>query len=225
VNLIGTPQAAARAKELILEIVDSDTKTLAQGGPPQDGGRRGDFDSFGGGSSGSKINDTIMVPSDSVGMIIGKGGETIKEMQNSTGCKINVSQASGADIEREIGLVGTRQAIEDAKRAIWDKVDSVREKNGGYGGGNKKAGGRDPGSYSDHYSHSQPQQQFGQPQGAGQNLPQAQSSAPPPQGDAAVDPYAAWGGYQNYLAMWYAAAAQQQQAAGQGEQQRPPGAA
>ena len=144
VNLIGTPQAAARAKELILEIVDSDTKTLAQGGPPQDGGRRGDFDSFGGGSSGSKINDTIMVPSDSVGMIIGKGeksilvthhlgvvayfntgGETIKEMQNSTGCKINVSQASGADIEREIGLVGTRQAIEDAKRAIWDKVDSV----------------------------------------------------------------------------------------------------
>lgn len=225
VNLIGTPQAAARAKELILEIVDSDTKTLAQGGPPQDGGRRGEFDSFGGGSSGSKINDTIMVPSDSVGMIIGKGGETIKEMQNSTGCKINVSQASGADIEREIGLVGTRQAIEDAKRAIWDKVDSVREKNGGYGGGNKKAGGRDPGSYSDHYSHSQPQQQFGQPQGAGQNLPQAQSSAPPPQGDAAVDPYAAWGGYQNYLAMWYAAAAQQQQAAGQGEQQRPPGAA
>jgi len=46
-------------------------------------------------------------------------------MQATTGCKINVSQASGADIEREIGLVGTRQAIEDAKRAILDKVDQV----------------------------------------------------------------------------------------------------
>jgi hypothetical protein len=46
-------------------------------------------------------------------------------MQSETGCKINVSQASGADIEREIGLVGTRQAIEDAKRAIWEKVDQV----------------------------------------------------------------------------------------------------
>jgi len=46
-------------------------------------------------------------------------------MQSDTGRKINVSQASGADIEREIGLVGTRQAIEDAKRAIWDKVDQV----------------------------------------------------------------------------------------------------
>ena len=53
------------------------------------------------------------------------GGETIKAMQTETGCKINVSQASGADIEREIGLVGTRQAIEDAKRVIWDKVDQV----------------------------------------------------------------------------------------------------
>jgi far upstream element-binding protein len=46
-------------------------------------------------------------------------------MQSETGCKINVSQASGADIEREIGLVGTRQSIEDAKRAIWEKVDQV----------------------------------------------------------------------------------------------------
>lgn len=46
-------------------------------------------------------------------------------MQSTTGCKINVSQASGADVEREIGLVGTPQAIEDAKKAIWDKVDSV----------------------------------------------------------------------------------------------------
>jgi hypothetical protein len=46
-------------------------------------------------------------------------------MQSETGCKINVSQASGADIEREIGLVGSRQAIDDAKQAIWDKVDQV----------------------------------------------------------------------------------------------------
>lgn len=46
-------------------------------------------------------------------------------MQNTTSCKINVSQPTGRDIEREIGLVGTRQAIEMAKRAIMDKVDAV----------------------------------------------------------------------------------------------------
>ena len=46
-------------------------------------------------------------------------------MQNQTGCKINVSPASGRDVEREIGLIGTRHAIEAAKRAILSKVDAV----------------------------------------------------------------------------------------------------
>ena len=56
-----------------------------------------------------------------------------------------------------------------------------------------------------------------------QNLPQAQANAPP-QGEAgAADPYAIYGGYQNYLAMWYSSYAQQQQQGGQGDQ-RPPGA-
>ena len=46
---------------------------------------------------------------------INPGGETIKDMQNQTGCKINVSPASGRDVEREIGLIGTRHAIEAAQ--------------------------------------------------------------------------------------------------------------
>ncbi|KAF2712153.1 hypothetical protein K504DRAFT_474589 [Pleomassaria siparia CBS 279.74] len=226
VNLIGSPVAAARAKELIMEIVDSDTKTMGEaGGAPAAAAntannRRDNFDPYSGGAG--KINDTIMVPSDAVGMIIGKGGETIKEMQSSTGCKINVTQASGADIEREIGLVGTRQAIEDAKKAIWDKVDSVKEKNGGgYGGGGNRRGGgggggaRDNANYSD-YSHQPQQPSYG-------GAPQAHAAAPaqaPTQEAGAADPYAIYGGYQNYLAMWYSSIAQQQQQGGQG----PPGA-
>jgi len=46
-------------------------------------------------------------------------------MQNSTGCKINVSPPTGRDIEREIGLIGTRNAIELAKRVIREKMDAV----------------------------------------------------------------------------------------------------
>ena len=46
-------------------------------------------------------------------------------MQATTGCKINVAQPSGQDFEREIGLVGSRGAIEQAKRAIMDKVYAV----------------------------------------------------------------------------------------------------
>ena len=58
-------------------------------------------------------------------LIIASGGETIKLMQNDTGCKINVTPATGADIQREIGLVGPPAAIEEAKRVIWNKVDTV----------------------------------------------------------------------------------------------------
>ena len=46
-------------------------------------------------------------------------------MQATTGCKINVSPASGQDFEREIGLVGSRDSIERAKIAITEKVHAV----------------------------------------------------------------------------------------------------
>ena len=124
VNLIGTREQGNMAKELILEIVDSDSRGQAQmGGMPA--GRPVMTNTGRSDAIGERINDSIMVPSGAVGMIIGKGGETIKEMQNSTGCKINVSQPSGRDVEREIGLIGTRDSIEFAKRAIMEKVRAV----------------------------------------------------------------------------------------------------
>ena len=46
-------------------------------------------------------------------------------MQTDTGCKINVSPATGQDIERDIGLVGSRDSIERAKHAIMEKVHAV----------------------------------------------------------------------------------------------------
>ncbi|KAI4162128.1 MAG: hypothetical protein LQ342_004298 [Letrouitia transgressa] len=213
VNLIGTPQAAATAKELIMEIVDSDTKNLTSQGTTRDTVRGTGTTGL---DNGEKINDVIIVRSEAVGMIIGKGGETIKEMQNVTGCKINVTPASGRDIEREIGLVGSRSAIDAAKRAITDKVQAVEEKNRSGAGQRDQRDQRDD-RYSgrnDQYAQNQ------QPYGQQQNMqPQAQ-----PGGDAA-DPYAPYGGYQNYVALWYSSLQtqgqqQQQQQAGE---QRPPG--
>ncbi|KAI9684909.1 MAG: hypothetical protein M1822_005558 [Bathelium mastoideum] len=237
VNLIGNHQAASRARELIMEIVDSDTKSTNGGNPSMSSQRpqtRPNDIFFGGeqaAGGNDKINESIVVPSDAVGMIIGKGGETIKDMQNLTGCKINVSQPKPPDVEREIGLIGTRSAIENAKRAIWEKVDSVKDR--------PSRGGRG-GRETDHYGgdYSQQQQQPQQPAyGSASATGAVSSNAPGTQGagnndpNAAGDPYAAWGGYQNYYAMWYAAVAQQQAQAqpgqlpqGQGGEQGPPGA-
>jgi far upstream element-binding protein len=70
VNLIGSVQAQQRAKDLIMEIVESDTKNMGGKGP--DGGRHpGRDDPYAGGQD--KLNDSIMVPGEAVGMIIGKG--------------------------------------------------------------------------------------------------------------------------------------------------------
>lgn len=73
VNLIGTPQAAGLAKELIMEIVESDTKSLANQGNPSGAPReRQAVPAFSGGD-GEKTNAQMFVPSEAVGMIIGKG--------------------------------------------------------------------------------------------------------------------------------------------------------
>jgi far upstream element-binding protein len=227
VNLIGTLESTEKAKELIMEIVDSDTKSQGlERAAREQQHRHGNqhqsrYPSDGYGDS-EKNTEHIFVPSEAVGMIIGKGGETIREMQNSSACKINVSQASGADVERDIELVGTKEAIEKAKESIWEKVDAVKDKSGGYGGGRRGGPPRDNrDNYNDRYS--QGQQQYSAYGGQQQQQQQPQQGAT----DPAVDPYAAWGGYQNYVAMWYAALAQNNQGQAQGapgEQPKPPGA-
>lgn len=61
------------------------------------------------------------------------------------------------------------------------------------------------------------------PMGGMPSMPgMAQAGAPAPvSGDPSADPYAAYGGYQNYVALWYAALAQQGQAGGQGQPPMP----
>lgn len=135
VNLIGTPEATARAKDFILEIVDSDSRQEAA---PQ-ANKHASMSRNGGGQSRDnysqhnnpyegpgKITEAIYVPSDAVGMIIGKGGETIREIQSQAECKINVAPSSGpGEVQREISLIGAPESIERAKQLIDEKVEAV----------------------------------------------------------------------------------------------------
>lgn len=195
VNLIGSAASQQHAKDLIFEIVESDQKGISI----KDLHSRRQEDPFG------KLNDNIKVPGDAVGMIIGKGGETIRDMQNQSGCKINVSPASGRDIERDIGLIGTRGAIEAAKRLIREKVEVATSRS-------RTSAGDAPDEYGERYGSQQP---VSYPT-AGTPQPQSVPGAPAPAAGGA-DPYAAYGGYNNYLQMWYAAVAAQQQQGGQGQ--------
>ncbi|PHH71844.1 hypothetical protein CDD80_4960 [Ophiocordyceps camponoti-rufipedis] len=216
VNLIGTVEAAARAKDFIMEIVDSDTRGdgPAVKKPPVASRAEAPPRDMGGGAQ-DKANDVIYVPSDAVGMIIGKGGETIRDMQNSTGCKINVAQSSGSgEVQREIALIGSRESIARAKQAIDEKVDAVRSKSGGGGGGGGGSGGGGGGGGGGGRSRGLPDMDR-----AAYSQQPSTNQAPAAAGDAS-DPYAQYGGYQNYVALWYQSLMyqqqQQQQQGGQG---------
>ncbi|KAK5120283.1 hypothetical protein LTR85_006489 [Meristemomyces frigidus] len=233
VNLIGSERATATAKELILEIVESDNRDNKGGSGTNaiSAGRDRGFGNYeragssgGGGGGHDHIEKTIYVPSEAVGMIIGKGGETIKDMQRTTGCKINVNQPSRPDVTRKIDLAGTTRSMAEAERIIWEKVETVKQRDAAAGrshnGGGGGSGGYDQGP-SSYDGYSQPQQQQPMP-GYGQYMPPAQPQAPPqmpafqmpiaqqatPQpgsdGQGASDPYAAWGGQAQFMAQWYA---------------------
>lgn len=226
VNLIGDDRATAVAKELILEIVESDSKSSGtnQGSQQRDRGF-GDYGQQNSNASGGRdwVEKTIHVPSEAVGMIIGKGGETIKDMQRTTGCKINVNQPKPPDHHRDIDLAGSSRSMADAERIIWEKVETVRQRDEAAGRGGRESSG---GQYS---GYSQQQQQpsvpsYGQYMPTGQQTGQAppqmpafqmpyQQAAPAQQstGQNASDPWAQQAMYQ-----WYA-----QQMANLGQQQPP----
>lgn len=250
VNLIGSDYATATAKELILEIVESDNRGQQIGGNTGSGSNAtsanrdrgyGNYErqgSSGGGRGGSDhVEKTIHVPSEAVGMIIGKGGETIKDMQRTTGCKINVNQPSRPDVTRKIDLAGSSRSLAEAERIIWEKVETVRQRDSAAGRGRGESAG--PGSMGGgmgggYDGYSQPQAQPPMP-GFGQYMPPAQGQAPPqmpafqmptPVQQAAPmqqpgtdgqqgDPFAAWGGQANLMA-WYAQQMANMQQGGQG---------
>ncbi|PGH27247.1 hypothetical protein AJ80_00957 [Polytolypa hystricis UAMH7299] len=211
VNLVGSPEATAKAKDFILEIVESDTRQLANA-PQRE--PRGGYSMSGdaGGGTGERVTDSLMIPGDAVGMIIGKGGDTIKEIQASAGCRINIQPPTGRDSEREVTLTGPRHAIEQAKGIILEKLEGAEHRT-------RSQPPRREDPYSDRYSRPQHQPQPYYQESSGPSQPPP--SAPQPAGGDSADPYASYGGYQNYLAIWYAAMAQQQQG-GQGPP--PPGA-
>ena len=231
VNLIGNERATAIAKDLIMEIVESDTRGAAAGNQ-QAGQRDRGFNNYGNNGRASQqqgggdwIEKTIQVPSEAVGMIIGKGGETIKELQKTSGCKINVNSPKPPDNFRNIDLAGTSRSMAEAEKVIWEKVRTVQERDaaaagrGGGGRGSAQGGGQNYG-YSQQpstapsvpgygsYMPSGGQQAQAPPSIPGFQMPtpqQTQQPAQQQQSSDQSDPYAAWGGQAAYYAQWYQA--------------------
>eukprot|EP00168_Porphyra_purpurea_P004073 TRINITY_DN1473_c0_g1_i3.p1 TRINITY_DN1473_c0_g1~~TRINITY_DN1473_c0_g1_i3.p1 ORF type:complete len:580 (+),score=98.37 TRINITY_DN1473_c0_g1_i3:1130-2869(+) len=75
--------------------------------------------------AGSSDVKTIYVPANCVGMLIGRGGDTIRELQARSGASIRVlpsRDAASRTMDRPIFITGTPQAIEAARVIIMDVV-------------------------------------------------------------------------------------------------------
>ncbi len=70
------------------------------------------------------------VPSSCVGLIIGKGGETVASIQQRTGCKVHVQPDTEVDRlapYRKLYMVGTEQSINAAKDFVNEIVAQAKE--------------------------------------------------------------------------------------------------
>lgn len=91
-----------------------------------------------------------MVPGPKVGLIIGKGGETIKQLQERSGAKMVVIQdGPNQEQEKPLRISGDPAKVEYAKQLVYDLIAEKEmqafNRGGSGGGGQGGGGGRDRG--------------------------------------------------------------------------------
>jgi far upstream element-binding protein len=93
--------------------------------------------------SGGQFTEDFRIPDTLVGLVIGRGGEQIKRMQQDSGCKIRIASDSDGTSERTCTLSGSQESIDTAKRMLSDVVQrgQNREQGGGRGGQGGHGGG------------------------------------------------------------------------------------
>ncbi|XP_048492057.1 uncharacterized protein LOC104904458 isoform X4 [Beta vulgaris subsp. vulgaris] len=126
VELMGTQEQISRAEERINEVIAAaDSTNSASFGdrsapPPQAGGER----------------LVIKVPNDKVGLIIGKGGKSIKAVQSMSGARIQViplhCPPGDYSTKRNIYINGTMKQIEYAEELVYEVMSGNPLKYQGY---------------------------------------------------------------------------------------------
>ncbi|KAJ8413883.1 hypothetical protein AAFF_G00064810 [Aldrovandia affinis] len=113
-TLTGSPESIEQAKRLLGQIVDR-----CRNGP----GFHSDMD-------GSSAVQEILIPASKVGLVIGKGGDTIKQLQERTGVKMIMIQdgpmPTGAD--KPLRMTGDPYKVQQARELV---VEIIREKDQG----------------------------------------------------------------------------------------------
>ncbi|KAI3512978.1 hypothetical protein L1887_20301 [Cichorium endivia] len=121
VELIGSLENINKAERLIKDVIAE----AEAGGSPSLVARG--YSAHSSGGSGEQVH--IQVPNEKVGVIIGKGGETIKNLQTRSGARIQLIPQHLPDgdqsRERTVRVTGDRKQIETAKELIKEVMDQI----------------------------------------------------------------------------------------------------
>ncbi|XP_077779025.1 far upstream element-binding protein 3-like isoform X6 [Podarcis muralis] len=109
--LTGTPESIEQAKRLLGQIVDR-----CRNGP----GFHSDMD-------GNSTIQEILIPASKVGLVIGKGGETIKQLQERTGVKMIMIQDGPlpTGVDKPLRITGDVFKVQQAREMV---LEIIREK-------------------------------------------------------------------------------------------------
>lgn len=83
----------------------------------------------------------IRVEKQYVGMLIGKGGETIRLMQAEAGCQIQIDQSDPGEYASITFGPGSSEQVARGEKVVMDKIAEKQGNQGGYGGGMGVKGG------------------------------------------------------------------------------------
>nr|XP_029505092.1 far upstream element-binding protein 1-like isoform X2 [Oncorhynchus nerka] len=218
-QIVGPPEQSQHAAEIISDLL----RSVQQGGPggPNGGGRgRGRGGNGGGnwnmGPPGGLQEFTFTVPTMKTGLIIGKGGETIKGISQQSGARIELQRNPPPNSDPNIKMFtvrGSHQQIDYARQLVEEKIGGPVSPMGGPQGPPGPHGGPSPhgppgppghpaqmGPYNPGPYNQGPPGPHGppapyQPQGWGNGFPHWQQGQPDP-GKAAADANAAaWAAY------------------------------
>mmetsp|Transcript_16445 Transcript_16445/g.26745 ORF Transcript_16445/g.26745 Transcript_16445/m.26745 type:complete len:551 (+) Transcript_16445:17-1669(+) len=131
ISIKGRKDCVERAESLLRKLIDEKEAFYKN----QQLSRQGSF----GGDMGSKQRFTMHVADDKVGLVIGKGGMTIKGIQNRSRCKIEVPHAEDPakpGYRELIIFADNERDFEDAKQDIMEATAPIGEGSGPSSAGN-----------------------------------------------------------------------------------------
>eukprot|EP00742_Colponemidia_sp_Colp-10_P008455 GILJ01009160.1.p1 GENE.GILJ01009160.1~~GILJ01009160.1.p1 ORF type:complete len:537 (-),score=92.83 GILJ01009160.1:79-1689(-) len=155
VFLAGPPACCENARAMIMEIIE-ESKRKHEGKT----------------TKREQQGDPFPIPDRFVGIVIGRGGEKITQIQQKTGCRVVVpKECEPGATDRVLQLIGSPNQVEWARQEIQGVIDQAYQREssrGGGGGGGGGAGGyggygrgREQGGYGGGYGGGYDQSGYG----------------------------------------------------------------